>query len=96
MVYGNFIEPTMGKNFVMMRIPAGRQPWTKKIAPAINRLVRPWFSADDRDRYWNVDGEPTILCEDDGTPKSKRLWETTLTPRYEWNGSEIVKVEASQ
>jgi hypothetical protein len=40
MVYGSFTEPTMGKNFFIVRMPAGRVPWARKIAPAITCVGR--------------------------------------------------------
>ena len=82
LIYGSFKEPTQGENFIVLRYPACRIPWSKKIVPAINRLVRPWFpeGGQSRDRFWNVDGG------------YESLWETTLTPRYEWDGDKLVKV----
>lgn len=88
-VYGSFTEPTKGKNFIIIRIPSGRVPWAKKIAPAINRLIGPWMHAGlkGHDRFWGVDGEHVIRLGD------KRLWDCTeSTIRYEWSGHSLERV----
>ena len=82
-VYGSFIEPIKGHNFVVVRMPVGRQPWKKKIVPAIHRLVSPWFPKGN-DHRWNVDGESVMR------PGERRLWDTKIAPRYEWNGTKLV------
>lgn len=85
-VYGAFTPPS-GTSFIIVRMPNGRVPWSKKIAPAINKLVRQWKRKDE-EFYWNIDGEHTQF-EDE-----IRLWDTrTGALRYEWNGQELVKVE---
>lgn len=82
-VYGSFTEPTMGKNFIVVRMPEGRVPWSKKIVPAIHRLVSPWFNRGV-DKHWYVDGE------NDHGPGEPPLWETRTTARYEWTGRSLV------
>jgi hypothetical protein len=48
-IYGSLTEPSTRLNFVCVRIPSGRVPWRKKIVPAIERLVRPWYdTSSDR------------------------------------------------
>lgn len=95
MVYGSFTDPATDKNFFLVRVPLGRKPWAKKIAPAIDRVVRGLFSAEaiktDRDRrrtgresliHWNVEGED----------KPGQLWNLKQdVTRYEWTGTELVK-----
>ena len=88
MVYGTFIPPSKCTAFIIIRMPKGRVPWSKKIAPAINKLVKQW-KKDNEEFWWNVDGEntPTIYEGE----RSIRLWDTkTGALRYEWNGTELV------
>ena len=93
-VYGNFEEPTKKTNFIVVRIPEKGAQWSKKIVPAINRLVRSWFRKEDlrgrngypREAYWNVDGEPTYLTKD-----SRRIWDTDKALRFEWDGEKLVE-----
>lgn len=87
-VYGSFDEPNTGKNFIVVRMPSGRVPWSKKIAPAINKLVKQWYhqNTKEKDRFWNLEGENVV------GPRDIRLWDTTTTVRYEWNGTELVRV----
>jgi hypothetical protein len=85
-VYGTFTPPS-GPPFIIIRMPKGRVPWSKKIAPAINKLVRQWKNKNE-EFYCNIDGEHTRF-EDE-----IRLWDTrTGALRYEWNGQELVNVE---
>ena len=86
-VFGLFKEPTTGNNFIVVRVPEGRIPWSKTVAPAISRLVRPWFDRDmgPRDRTWNVD-------VDRRRPGKKPLWELRDTPRYEWDGKKLARM----
>ena len=87
MVYGCFEVPgtDRGKgtvNFIIVRKPAGRIAWSKKVAPAINRLVREWYPArTHKDNFWNCEGVEA------------KLWGTELTRRFEWNGSDLVEVK---
>ncbi len=97
MVYGSFKDPDTGKGFFIIRVPRGRVQWSKKIAPAINRIVTSMYSDEERkqDRYlrrmwrepliyWNVEGDD---------PKGESFWDLKQTvTRYEWNGNELVKV----
>lgn len=81
LVYGDFRDQQTGKNFFFIRIPDGawsdgytrRIPWSKKIAPAINRLVRE-IVEDLVWTFWNID----LLDE--------YLWELNLagTRQYSW------------
>jgi hypothetical protein len=83
LVYGSFSVPnTDNLNFIIVRMPAGRVPWSKKIAPAINRLVKPWHRPGDREKFWDIDGD-----DEKGS-----LWAVTLTRKFEWNGAELREV----
>lgn len=96
-VFGEFEEPTKKTNFVIVRMPSGHVPWSKKIVPAINRLVRSFDN--DKAAYWIVDGEPVVIepgnfyrDSKQPIPVSKRLWDNTAALHYEWNGTELVQV----
>ena len=96
-VLGEFEEPTMNVNFIIVRMPSGRVPWSKKITPAINRLVRSFNN--DKPAYWIVDGESVVIEPGNfyrdtkkPIPVGKRLWDNTAALHYEWNGTEVVKV----
>jgi hypothetical protein len=97
-VYGDFLEPSFKQHMIIVRMPSGRVPWTKKIAPAINRLVKQWGFPGDRAVYWNVDGEHTIFVgknfyhgTDEPIPESKRLWDCISFAHYEWDGEKLIK-----
>jgi hypothetical protein len=89
MVYGSFEVPNTDKgkgtvNFIIIRKPIGRIPWSKKVVPAINRLVREWYPISrHKDNFWNCEGT------------KPELWNTKLTRRFEWNGSELVEIKES-
>jgi hypothetical protein len=97
LVIGSFTEPTTGKNFIVVRIPKGRVPWSRKIVPAINQIVKEWFTEEMRqaDKHakrrerekeckWHVEGED----EED------TLWYLKQSvARYEWSGEMLVKVD---
>ncbi|RYD59601.1 MAG: hypothetical protein EOP83_20560 [Verrucomicrobiaceae bacterium] len=99
MVYGSFNDPVTNLNFFIVRMPKGRVPWSKKIAPALNRIVRGHFSNEEiqQDRvraqngrethiHWNVEGEAHVHGD---------LWDLKRpVTRYEWNGAELVKLAA--
>ena len=90
-VYGDFTEPTKGVNFIVVRRPSGRFPFQKKLVPAIEKLIRPWFPADAtsrRDRLWNVDGDPL-------RPGQPMLWQTKVARRFEWDAATEQLVEAT-
>lgn len=84
MVYGSFKVPEFGTNFIIVRRKAGRCAWTKKLGPAIDKLVRQWGAK----RYdWLSEGEGSRLIGD------KRLWDCVdSTLRYEWDGNALVLV----
>jgi hypothetical protein len=98
MIYGSFSEPTTKKNFFIIRVPEGRVQWSKKIAPAITRLVRSWYTDEDRKRdaynrkmlrdpviYWKAEGD---------NPNEKSFWALEqAVARYEWNGSALITVD---
>jgi hypothetical protein len=96
-VYGEFNIPhrtEQGKyiNFFIFRYPDRRVPWSKKIAPALDRLVQSFVPDYPRSRgerkkkaYWNVDGGNEV----DGSD----LRDIKIADQYEWTGSEIRKVE---
>jgi len=89
MVYGTFDPPSACTAFIVVRMPNGRVPWwlqnwSKKIAPAINKLVRQWKRKDEK-LYWNIDGEHALYTDE------PRLWNTKAQVlKYEWNGQELV------
>jgi hypothetical protein len=86
MVYGSFTDPTNKANFVILRVPEGHLAWSKKIVPAIFRLVKPWRdeNTDGQGKYfWHIDGDPN--------PKQS-LWNTKKARRYQWNGTDFVEV----
>jgi hypothetical protein len=98
MVYGSFTEPTTGKNFIFIRKPSGRVPWRRKIVPAIERIVGPWFTPEQRDKdkrarergrerqcIWHVDGDPD--------PANSMWFVKQPVARYEWNGEALVAVD---
>ena len=81
MVYGAFTDPATGRNFIVVRMPDGRTPWVKKIAPAIARLVRPWMGERNPEGWcgWGVDGE-----------LGGALWVLTSRPsRYDWKNDTL-------
>lgn len=85
MTYGAFTEPEKGVNFIFVRMPEGRTPWTKKIVPAIKKLVHPW--RDDKSMTktrWDVDGEP----------EGGSFWASKKARKFEWNGVELVEVKS--
>lgn len=97
MVYGSFTEPTTGKNFIVVRQPSGRTPWARKIVPAVNRLVNPWFTPEQHDHdkrakrlgrelkcFWRVEG--------DSDPDNSLWGLKQAVARYEWNGEALVAV----
>lgn len=90
LVYGSFADPATGANFFMLRVPSGRLPWSKKIAPALHRLIRSWLSHERiaadrayRQRYgysaehWNVEGQ------------DREAWSVTMCSRFIWTGTEL-------
>ena len=96
MVYGSFTEPTTDKNFIIVRMPSGRVPWSKKIQPAINRLVGAWFTPEQRERdrrakwlgselgcFWQVEGDPD--------PENSLWFLKQPVARYEWNGEALIE-----
>ena len=100
-VYGSFTDPSTGKNGFVVRMPSGRVQWSKKIVPAINRLVRSFHTPEqlqqDRERTrsygrhrsefrWDVTG-------DDSRPGDKPLWDVTSFARYQWDGTDLIKIE---
>lgn len=99
-VYGEVHEPSGKPGGLIVRMPSGRVPWSKKIAPAINKLVKKYAERGVKNPYWNVDGEGTVFIGKNfyyGTqkpiPESVRLWDCKAFAHYEWNGKELIKVE---
>ena len=82
-VYGSFVDPTTGVNFIVIRMPAGRVPWQKKIIPAVRRLVKPWTDVGEELRL-DVDGDPK--------PEEHSLWNNSRSRRYEWRSNALVEV----
>lgn len=76
LIYGLFTEPTSKQGFIVIRTPDVRLPWSKKVAPAIQRLVKPWME-NPKDVYWNND---RTGAED--------AWKKQLGARYEWTSDE--------
>jgi hypothetical protein len=86
-VYGTVHDPSGKAGGLIVRMPSGRVPWSKKIVPAINKLTRKYSEArDKKDHYWNVDGDLS-------QPGDKPLWDCIAFAHYEWNGTELVKTE---
>lgn len=93
MVYGNFEEPTHRQNSIIVRYPDGPIPWRAKIAPAIDRLLRPWFRPEDRrgrngmpkQAFWAVDQKLEPVA-------AGRVWDSGKFRRYEWAGTELREV----
>lgn len=86
MVYGSFDVPdTNNVNFILFRMPEGRCPWSKRIAPAVNRLVRTWYPKKkprrDEPYYWNVDWD-----------SYEEVWHTKKTRKFSWESGEIIEV----
>lgn len=95
MVYGSFNDPSTGKNFFLVRIPAGRSPWATKIAPAIDRLVRSLYSQDDimADRVRRREGRESLIHWNVEGQDDESIWDIKQdVARYEWTGSEISRV----
>jgi hypothetical protein len=95
MVYGSFNDPATGKNFFLVRIPGGRSPWTKKIAPAIDRLVRGLFSPEDikADRFRRREGREELIHWNVEGQDDDSIWDIKQqVSRYEWTGSELRRV----
>lgn len=106
LVYGDFLEPTMGKNYIIVFVPSGRIPWSKKIAPAIDRLVQSFVPKPIRAAY----KRPKHVLNSDGSGityswtrerRQKASWsvdnydvpgETKTTVRYAWSGTNLVKI----
>lgn len=84
LVYGGWCD-AQGHNAIIVEMPKGRVPWSKKIAPAIHRLVKPWIKENKWYPGWNVDGFST---EED----AQRAWDNSTFPRYRWTGTELVFV----
>lgn len=83
MVYGAFTVPnTKNVNFIIVRKPAGRAPWSKKIAPAINKLVRGWYPGTEKIKDWYVEGEA----------EGADLWTVKATRKFEWSDNTLVEV----
>lgn len=91
MVYGNFKDPNSDQNFFMIRIPDKRVPWSKKMAPALNRMINGWFTPEEHARsrahkqrhgyseiHWNVEGQ------------DPEYWDASMCSRYDWNGEQFV------
>ncbi len=94
LVYGNFNDPATKQNFFMIRIPEGRVPWSKKIAPALDRMIRGWYTPEQHaanraykqrhgysDHHWNVEGQ------------DPEYWNASMCSRYDWNGEQFVEQE---
>lgn len=82
MLFGDFTDPQTGTNFIILRIPNGswsdgyirRLPWSRKIEPAMKRLVHEIVG---KDVWYTLDG-------DSGFPE-KSLWDTRIARRYSWD-----------
>lgn len=96
MVYFGNSDPETGFNFFVVRMPTGRVPWARGIAPAINKIVRGFYTPQElkeaarnrrlgreSDFYWNVDGG-----------HGNTLWhlEKARPTRYLWDGTGLTKV----
>ena len=70
LVYGDFDVPPELKgtsvNFFFIRIPEGRIPWSKKIAPAINRIVQSFVPSPQNGPY----RRPKVTKTEDGYLKT--------------------------
>jgi hypothetical protein len=100
MVFGGFNEPTTGKNFIVVRMPKGRVQWSKKIVPAINKLLSPWHTEEQhtahKRRKWNNSESPLAWSVEGDNPGAENpsLWDLKqAVARYEWNGSALIPVE---
>jgi hypothetical protein len=99
-IYGNFPSQSEGKaSLFILRLPNGNLPWSKKIRPAINKLVKSWMLTKEKVR-WNIESEGMIFVGKNfytGTtepiPETERFWDGyNKYPHYEWNGKELIKV----
>lgn len=94
LVYGSFRDPDTGRNFLLLRIPAPRAPWARRIAPAIDRLVRSLFSETERarDRALRRAGrEPLIHWSVEGGEAD--LWTLRQdVSRYAWTGAVLERL----
>jgi len=79
MIYGSFRDPETKLNFFFVRVPVGRIPWSKKIAPAIHKLVKPMLENHETIYDW----WPERIKDD--------ISKTNVT-RYLWDGEKLVKV----
>lgn len=93
MVYGSF-RLENGENFFFVRVPKRGLPWHKKVLPAVNKIVRSFYTKEqlraDAERY-RRDREHHITWSTEGIEDS--LW-TAKHIRYQWDGTELVRVAA--
>jgi hypothetical protein len=96
MAYGSFTDPESGFNFFFVRLPKGRKPWTKKVVPAINRVVRAMYSEKEvRDHFESVRSgrEGLIYWNFEALDPEDWFLKKPVT-RYEWTAEGLVKVAA--
>ena len=91
LLYGDWTDG-QGLNFVYCRCPGGRVPWSRKIAPALQRLVRRMHGGA-RNRplpFWSIDGLPAEPGVEQGA-----MWDSHTqgkARRFRWDGAEFVEV----
>jgi hypothetical protein len=86
-VCGTFHEPSGKAGGLIVRMPSGRVPWCKKIAPAIDKLTKKYSETRDKGNHcWTVEGDLSL-------PGDKPLWDCVAFAHYEWNGNGLVKTE---
>jgi hypothetical protein len=96
MAYGGFTDPENGFHFFFVRVPEGRQPWTKKVFPAIDRTVRALYSKKEIKRHFELirDGrEGTVWWKFEALEPEVWFLKKPVT-RYEWTAEGLVKVAA--
>ncbi len=92
LVYGSFrMSANPDHNFFLLRIPNGRCAWSKKIAPAIQRVIKTVIKPDWKgfDRWkgysidhWNTDGVADF--------EGEAMWHSGKYTRFVWDGTNVV------
>jgi hypothetical protein len=72
-------------------MPNGKVPWSKKIAPAINKLINSW----SKSKYKGWDTEMAIDHESAIYEGDPRLWDLKKkgTLRYQWLDNKLIEVK---
>lgn len=88
-VYGEIKIPAENNACFIVRIPNGRVPWSKKIAPAINKLINSW-DKNNKNAQWYVDGDTANFIGD------MRLWDIKAGKilKYQWINDQLKEIKS--